>query len=113
MEEANPKHDIRISDLLKLGLGLKARFFPNPRGDNILSQALSLLLQAGINVPWTPAFRRITGHVQEIALFAALRAVIRRCCSGEQESALCTFPVSQATFGADIPLELPISGVAA
>ena len=58
-----------------------------------------------------PALRRVAGDIDKIALLTALRADIWRLCRGYGETAMGTFPVSQATLGTDISLESTIGRV--
>ncbi len=64
-------------------------------------------------MPGASALRRIAGDIDEIALLTALRADIRRLCSGYGKTTLATFPVSQATLGAYISLEFTIGRISA
>lgn len=61
----------------------------------------------------TATLRSITGDIDEIALFAALRAGIRRSGGGDGITALFAFPVSQVTLGAYIPYEPSVCSIAA
>lgn len=67
---------------------------------NLIRSAQSL-----INMARPTALGGVTGNVQEIALFAALRAVFWRPWCRKCEVAFRTFPVGEVALRADIPAE--------
>ena len=64
-------------------------------------------------MPGTAALGCIAGHVQEIALLAALGADIRGYGSSEHKSAFVAFPEGHAALRTDISLEFSLCRVAA
>jgi hypothetical protein len=70
-----------------------------------------LFSKARVEIPWTSAFRYVTGNIPEVTFFLAIRARVRRRGRCNQESALAAFPEGEAAFGANITREFAFSRV--